>query len=409
MQKKRVLQINSVINSGSTGRIAEEIGLKAISNDWESYIAYGRNDRPSKSHKIKIGNKLDIYWHVLITRLSDRHGLGSKRATKRLIKEIEKVQPDIIHLHNIHGYYLNYEIFFEYLKATNTPIVWTLHDCWIMTGHCAHFDYIKCDKWKSHCNFCPQRYTYPKSFYDRSFNNYKLKKKLFCSKAEDMTLVPVSEWLSNILSNSFLYKSPKKNIHNGIDINTFSPQKSTLKNSLGIDDKFVIIGVASIWDARKGLEDFKKLSEQLNDDEIILLIGLSEKQISELPKDIIGITRTENVKQLAEFYSIADVFVNPTWEDSYPTTNLEATACGTPIITYKTGGSPESVSPETGFVVEKGNLGELRKVINTIKQNGKSFYSIACRERAVKMFNKEDRYAEYIELYEELLQGKRGD
>jgi glycosyltransferase involved in cell wall biosynthesis len=404
MTKKRLLQINTVINSGSTGRIAEEIGLKAMANGWESHIAYGRNDRPSKSHKIKIGGKLGIYWHVLITRLFDRHGLGSKRATKQLIEKIKKIEPDIIHLHNIHGYYLNIQVLFEFLSTTNIPTVWTLHDCWTMTGHCAHFDYIGCERWKSQCESCPQKKSYPKSFRDRSFKNHKLKKELFLSKSANMVLVPVSEWLSDILRDSFLGEISKKVIHNGIDIDVFTPQKSKLREELRLENKFILLGVASVWEKRKGLDDFKKLSTLLDKDEIIILVGLSKKQVAELPENIIGITRTENVKQLAEFYSIADVFVNPTWEDNYPTTNLEATACGTPVVTYKTGGSPESVSPKTGFVVEKGNIEELVSAIKIIKQQGKSSYTKACRERAVQKFNKDDRFAEYMELYEELLQ-----
>ena len=398
-----LLQINSIINSGSTGRIAEEIGLKAIANGWESYIAFGRNDRPSKSHKIKIGNKLGIYWHVFITRLFDKHGLGSKRATKQLVEDIKKIQPDIIHLHNIHGYYLNYKVLFEYLKTANTPIVWTLHDCWTMTGHCAYFDYISCDKWKTHCCSCPQKKSYPKSFYDRSFKNYELKKELFSSKITDMVLVPVSEWLSNLLADSFLSEISKKMIHNGIDIAVFTPQQSDLKKKLNIENKFILLGVANIWDKRKGLDDFKKLNASLKEDEVIILVGLSEEQIKELPSGVIGISRTENMKQLAEFYSIADVFINPTWEDNYPTTNLEATACGTPVITYKTGGSPESVFPETGLIVEQGNFEELRKTVNTIKQNGKSYYTNACLERAIRLFDKNDRYEDYINLYSELI------
>lgn len=401
---RKSIQINSVINSGSTGRIAEEIGLKAIQNGWKSYIAYGRNDRPSKSHKIKIGNMLDILWHVLMTRLFDQHGLWSKRATKQLIKEIEKIQPDIIHLHNIHGYYLNYEILFEYLKTTNIPVVWTLHDCWAFTGHCGYFTFINCSRWKEQCYSCPQKESYPKSFYNRSLKNFELKKELFCSKASDMVLVPVSEWLNSVVKESFLGNIPIRTIYNGVDIYTFSFQESKLREELHLENKFVMLGVASIWDKRKGLDDYKKLSTLLAKDEVIVLVGLSKKQIAELPKNIIGIERTENISKLVDLYSMADIVFNLSYEETFGLTTVEGFACGTPGIVYNCTASPELVSKETGFVVEAGDFEELIIAIKAIKQNGKSFYTAACRERAIQHFNKEDRYAEYVELYEELLQ-----
>lgn len=397
-----LLQINSVINSGSTGRIAEEIGVKAINNGWETYIAYGRNNRPSKSHKIKIGTELDVKWHGIQTRLFDRHGLASVSATKDLVKKIESIKPNVVHLHNLHGYYLNIEILFHYLSTVDIPIVWTLHDCWPFTGHCAYFDFVQCEKWKTQCKKCPQTSSYPKSFIDRSPQNFNLKKKLFLSCTNNLTLVPVSQWLSDLLNDSFFKNTEQTVIHNGIDTDIFSPQRKN-NNFHNLENKFVILGVAGVWEKRKGLEDFFELSTLLGEDEIILLIGLSELQIKQLPANIIGLKRTENVQQLAELYSLAGVFFNPTWEDNFPTTNLESLSCGTPVITYNTGGSPEAISSKTGFVIEQGDLGGVRKAINTIKENGKDYYSLACRERAVTMFDKNDRYGDYIQLYEELL------
>lgn len=404
---KKLLQINSVINSGSTGRIAEEIGLTAIEAGWESYIAYGRKDRPSKSAKIKIGNDIDLKWHGLQTRFFDKHGFGSKHATNVLVNNISQIKPDIIHLHNIHGYYINIEILFEYLETANIPVVWTLHDCWSITGHCAHFTSVGCDKWKTECYRCPQRNEYPASILvDRSKENFKIKKKLF-SAIPNLTLVPVSNWLASIIKQSFLQNASLKVIHNGINTKIFTPTSSSFfREKYHLEEKFILLGVTNIWVQKKGLFDFIELSKRLNEDFQIVLVGLTNKQIKQLPTNIIGIERTESVMDLADIYSTCDVFLNLTYEDNFPTTNLESLACGTPVITYKTGGSPESIDDLTGIIVEKGDIESLLIAVDKIKVNGKQFYSNACRNRAINLYSKEDRYQEYIELYDKLLKSE---
>lgn len=401
---KKLLQINSVVNSGSTGRIAEEIGQTAIAAGWKSYIAYGRNDRPSQSELIKIGNDWDIKMHGFQTRLFDRHGLGSRSATKELIGKIKEISPDIIHLHNIHGYYINIEILFNYLRNTNIPVVWTFHDCWPITGHCSYFTFVGCEKWKKKCYNCPQKTSYPASwFVDRSEKNFHLKKELFTS-LPNLTLVPVSNWLSGILKESYLQGFPIKLIHNGINTDVFKPSTSkAFRSNHGLEYKFLLLGVASDWSPRKGMKDFIELSKHLNCDYQIVLVGLSREQIEQLPDNILGIERTESVEELAELYASCDVYVNPTYEDNFPTTNLESLACGTPVITYKTGGSPEAIDEFTGIVVEQGNIAKLIDVINNVKDKGKQSYSEACVNRAYRLYKKEDRYQEYIEFYEQLL------
>ena len=401
---KKLLQINSVVNSGSTGRIAEEIAQTAIASDWESFIAYGRNERPSVSNLIRIGNNPDIKMHGLQTRLLDRHGLGSKRSTSEFIQQIDKIKPEVIHLHNIHGYYINIEVLFHYLKKVKVPVVWTFHDCWPITGHCTHFMFVNCDKWKTGCYKCPQKSRYPASYFiDRSEKNYVLKKEMFNSLS-NLTLVPVSQWLSGILKESFLQKYPIKVINNGINTDVFKPSRCTnFRFKHSFEKKFILLGVASIWDERKGLKDFIELSKLLNSDYQIVLVGLTNKQIKQLPENILGIERTESVEGLADIYASSDVFINPTYEDNFPTTNLEALACGTPVITYKTGGSPEAIDDSTGIIVEQGNIIKLVDAINQIKSHGKQNYSDACVDRAHRLYRKEDRYKEYIDLYESLL------
>jgi putative colanic acid biosynthesis glycosyltransferase len=401
---KKLLQINSVVNSGSTGRIAEEIAHTAIASGWESYIAFGRNERYSESNLIRIGNDLGIKMHGLQTRLFDRHGLGSVKSTKLFIQQVDKIKPDIIHLHNIHGYYINIEILFNYLSKVDVPVVWTLHDCWSITGHCTHFSYVGCEKWRTKCYSCPQKNEYPASlFIDRSEKNYILKNELFNSLS-NLTLVPVSQWLSDILKDSFLQKYPSSVINNGINTSVFKPSgNNEFRERYGLQNKFILLGVASIWSQRKGLEDFIELSKTLGADYQIILVGLTRKQKDQLPVEILGIERTESVEELAELYASSDVYINTTYEDTFPTTNLESLACGTPVITYNTGGSPESIDESTGIVVEQGNISKLVEAIRVIKDNGKQYYSDACVNRVNRLFKKEDRYKEYIDLYESLI------
>lgn len=399
---KTLLQINTVVNRGSTGRIAEEIGNLAINAGWNSYIAYGRKPGYSKSNLIRIGNVFHCYWHVLKTRLFDKHGLGSKSATMMFVEEIERISPDIIHLHNIHGYYLNYSILFKYLSEANIPIVWTLHDCWSFTGHCPYFDFVNCDKWKSQCSNCIQRKKYPASWFaDRSKMNYIDKKNCF-NRPRNLTLVPVSNWLNNLVKYSFLSKNDTVVIHNGIDLDTFYPRNS-IKEKLGLQNQFVILGVANIWEERKGLDEFIQLSREVSSDVTIILIGLSKKQMRIIPSNIIGIERTDSVNQLAEFYSSADIFLNLTKEDNFPTTNIEALACGTPVLTYRTGGSVEAVTPEVGFVVDQGDIGSILAAIQVVKTNGKEKYISICRDHAVLHFRNSQCFTKYIDLYNSLL------
>lgn len=399
---KILFQINVVANWGSTGRIAEEIGEMAISKGWKSYIAFGRNMNSSSSTLIRVGSQFGIMLHVLKSRLFDKHGLGSTKATIDLVKKIEEIKPDIIHLHNIHGYYLNYCVLFEYLSQCHIPVVWTLHDCWAFTGHCSHYDVIKCKKWMTLCEKCPQLKSYPASFgVDCSKTNYKLKRELF-NNIPNLILVPVSQWLSDNVKESFLKNCAVKLIHNGVSLDNFKVVTSQKQDYIS-KDKFMILGVASIWTDRKGLNDFLELSEILPDDYMIVLLGLTQKQIHCLPTNVIGITRTESVHKLTELYSSADLFLNLTKQDNFPTTNLEALASGTPVITYRTGGSVEAVDEKTGLIVEQGDIKGVFNAIKQIRAKGKSYYSDACRERAIMNFNKVDRYNEYIQLYDSIL------
>ena len=400
----KIFQFNVASNFGSTGRIAENIGILAQQQGWDCYIVHGpRYANPTSLNKICTETHWGEKLHGLRSLCLDEHGLGSKHATLRLIDEMGKISPDVVHLHNIHGYYLNYPILFDYLSTSQVPVVWTLHDCWCMTGHCVYFDSIHCDKWKTHCMNCPQLRTYPKSlFRDNSYNNFELKKKYFLKIRQQLHLVPVSDWLAGLVKQSFLKECSISRIYNGIDLTTFVPVQCTSFPWLD-KTRFWILGVASPWSKRKGYDDFIQLRKLLDGDFGLVMVGLTKKQIRQLPEGIVGIERTNNISQLVELYSAVDVFFNPTWEDNFPTTNLEALACGTPVITYRTGGSPEAISEDTGFVVEQGDFSGVLFAIETIRSNGKIFYQSKCRERAVTHYDKNISYQEYIDLYDQIL------
>ena len=391
MQRK-LLQLNVTANWGSTGKIAEGIGKAAMEAGWESAIAYGRYKRESESELIKVGNQADVYLHYAKNRIFDGEGLGSKGPTRRFIKWIEEYKPNVIHLHNIHDHWLNYPLLFEYLSTVNMPVVWTMHDCWAFTGGCAHFEGFGCDQWRMDaCRDCQHSY----SVFNRRGRNFKLKNELFSRLGRRLTVVGVSQWLVNYACESFLKDCNFHVINNGIDTETF-------RIVPGIEKQKMILGVSNVWPDYKGLGDFVNQRNLLSSDYRIVVVGLTEKQVKALPDGIEGYTRTSSVDELVKLYNEASVFVNPTKNDTFPTVNLEALACGTPVVTYRTGGSPEAVDEKTGIVVEKGDV---QGLVNAIQRAG-SLRSEDCRQRAVTHFNKDVQFGKYVDLYEQLLTQK---
>ena len=393
---KTLLQINVTANWGSTGKIAEQIGQCAIAHGWDSYIAYGRWYNPSQSHLIKIGDKLNMYQHYAEQRIFDNEGLCSRRATKEFIKRIDEIKPNVIQLHNIHDHYLNYRLLFEYLNKTDIKVVWTFHDCWAFTGHCFHFITKGCERWKSGCFDCPLQHEYPKTLFDRSRKNYTMKKNLFGAN-NNLTIIACSEWIANFVRQSFLKYKPIYVINNGIDLNVFKDSEN-----LGTNKKtFHVLAVSNVWNKDKGFDDILKLREILSNEYEITIVGVTKQQLNSLPQGIVGIERTQNVHELIALYSKAEVFINPTYADNFPTVNLEALACGTPVITYRTGGSPEAIDEKTGVVVEQGDINGLAVAIQKMKENPLS--SADCRKRAEDYFEKDKCFEKYIELYNGLM------
>lgn len=406
---KTLLQINPVLRvNTSTGRIMQEIGELAMQHGWRSCIAYskGRDGIKScQSEVIPVGNKWSTIWHGLETRLFDRHGLASNEATRLFVKQIQELKPDVIHIHNIHGYFLNYQILFDFLAQSTIPVVWTVHDCWLYTGHCYYYSYAGCNKWQTGCGHCPQKKEFPASWLiDRSHQNYEDKKQAFTSLPQDqLTIVPVSEWIREEMQHSFLRNNQFHVIHNGINTNIFNiynPEQ--VKQKYGLNGKHILLGVASIWSREKGFDDCIQMADFLHPDEMLVLVGVRPEQQKKLKKNMLGIPRTENIHQLAELYAAADAFINPTWQDNYPTVNLEAIACGTPVVTYRTGGSIEAITDQTGFIVPQGNVKEMLEAARLISQRGKAYYQQPCRTYALENFRKEDRYQDYLDLYDKL-------
>ena len=393
----RLLQINVTANWGSTGRIAETIGLEAIERGWESYIAYGRCYNPSQSKLIRIGRGWDKYLHYAEQRIRDNEGLCSRESTRKLIRQIDYIKPDVVQLHNIHDHYLNYQILFNYLNHSEIKVVWSFHDCWAFTGHCFHFVTHNCQKWRTGCSVCPMKNDYPKTMMDRSEDNYELKKSLFCD-CSNLTIVAVSDWMADLVRHSFLGEKRIEIIKNGVDLDVFSPVET--KHNKGYND---ILAVSNVWNHDKGLDDIIGLRNILPLDYRITVIGLNERQMSELPEGIVGHKRTQNIQELVKFYTDADVLINPTYADTFPTVNLEALSCGTPVITYNTGGSPEAVDEKTGLVVDQGDVRAMAEAIVSVCSKGREYYSSACRRSVEEQFDRNKCYQQYLDLYEDLL------
>ncbi len=402
---KKLLQINPVIKENtSTGKIMRTLGELAQAAGWESYVAYSRardGVPPHSSRLVPVGNKADLLLHWVATRLFDAHGLASRLATRRFVARLRELNPDVIHIHNIHGYFLNYKILSRALAQMGKPVAWTVHDCWLYTGHCYHYASAGCERWKTGCHHCPQKKAFPASrLLDRSRRNWEDKKKAFCS-IPGLTLVTVSRWMKGEIAQSFLGGVRCEVIHNGIDLDTFRPSPSA-ETALAYGTYY--LAVASIWLPEKGLQDLEKLSSVLDADERLVVVG-KRPSGHRFPRNVVCLERTADAAALAALYTEAVALVNPTWQDNYPTVNMEAIACGTPVVSYRTGGSPESITPQTGRVVEQGDVEGLAEALHAIRKQGKTHYTEACRSYALAHFRAQDRFNDYIQLYESLTTG----
>ena len=392
----KVVQINATCGKGSTGKICTSISDLLIQKNIENYIFYCGADSNDPAG-ICYATMPQIKLEALRSHLNGYYGFNSQLLTKKLLHQLDAIQPDIVHLHNLHGHNCNLEMLLRYLNIHRIKVFWTFHDCWAFTAYCPHFTMAKCEQWKSGCFNCPQLHNYS-FFFDRSKKLYQKKRNLLLGL--DLTIITPSQWLASLVKQSFFRDCPIKVIHNGIDLDVFTPTLSDSRKKYHIPDgKFMILGVAFDWGKRKGLDVFVNLAAQLDPDKYqIVLVGTNDRIDSQLPPQIISIHRTANQKELAETYTVADLFVNPTREENYPTVNMESIACGTPVITFRTGGSPEVLDKKTGAVVDCDDIDALEHEIIRISETH-PFTRDNCLARA-KQFDARMKYLEYLDLYE---------
>ena len=391
----KVVQINATCGYGSTGKITVDISRLLTEKNIENYVFYAENDS-NYPLGIRYANNKYLKIQALKTRVFGNYGFQAKGATKKIIKKLDEINPDIIHLHNLHSHNVNIEMLFKYIKKNGIKTIWTFHDCWALTGGCTHFDYIGCEKWKTNCKKCPQ-YRRMSWFFNRAESLFKKKKELF--SGIDLTIVTPSEWLKGLVGQSFLKENDVCVINNGIDLSIFTPTESDFRKRYGLEGKKVLLGVAMGFDGnRKGFYDFLKLAERLDEKHVLVLVGVGENQKRSLPEGIIGIERTKNQTELARIYTAADIFVNLTYEDNFPTVNLEALACGTPVVTYRSGGSAEVADDKVAFSAEKGDLDGIISIISKIEKN--EALSQKCRMRAESSFDKKYCFEKYLDLYD---------
>lgn len=397
----KVLMINVVCGIRSTGRICTDLAKALEEQGHEVKIAYGRENVPEQFQKyaVKIGTDLDVKLHGMKARLLDGAGFGSKKSTEKFIEWVKEYDPDVIHLHNIHGYYINVEVLFKYLKNCGKKVIWTLHDCWSFTGHCCYYSMAECLKWKTGCCNCSMTSSYPESWVDRSLHNFNRKKEIFTC-IDEIQLVTPSEWLKKEVKSSFLSKYSVQVIPNGIDTVAFSPKTNNFKEMHCISDKIMILGVASTWEKRKGLDDFVKLRSILSDKYAIVIVGLSKEQISKIPNGIIALQGTNSISQLAEIYTAADVFLNLSIEETMGLTTIEAMACDTPSIVYNATALPEVINEYSGEVVSPNNMEELVKAIEKIVKMREDYTPTMQAQK----YKKDERFNDYVELYRKLAQ-----
>ncbi len=393
----KVAQINGGV-FGSTGTIMFGIASLAEENGMEMrcfspVTSTNRNCEPAYAYT-KIGSYRLRQLSVLAARLTGKNGCFAIPETKKLIRELRAYDPDVIHLHTLHDSYVNLPLLFHYIKKHHIRTVWTLHDCWALTGHCTHFTFAQCDKWKTGCHHCPQLGEYPVTLWDTTAKMWRLKKEWFTG-ISDMTVVTPSRWLKDLVAESYLQEYPVKVIPNGIDVSVFCPGESAFKEAHGIAEKKMVLGVASGWNERKGLADLKTLAGLLDERYKLVLIGVSDEQRKGLPSQVLGLTRTNSAKELADAYRAADVFVNPTYEDTFPSVNLEARACQTPIITYDACGAPESAGPGA-TVIPCGNLEALAEAVLQVTREEQGDFS-----SEAETLDRNHCFLEYLRLYQE--------
>lgn len=398
----KILALNTFAGSGSTGRIALDIAQYAAGQGSETIIGFGAGDVPLEAQQfaLRIGGRAGRKWHGALRKLLDGEGYGSLAATLRLISFLKVYRPDVVHLHNLHGCYLNHRLLFRALRASGVPVLWTLHDCWPFTGHCAYFDFIGCDRWQTACHHCPQLRGYPTCIgADGSARNYRRRRKLF-TDVPNMTLAVPCRWMGELVSHSFLANHPVRVVYNGVNRDVFRPIPSDIRQKHGITEPYVALAVASEWEERKGVRHLPEIAASLGGEYRLVVLGLSKAQIEALPNGVLGLPRTASPRELVAWYTAADCFVNPTLEDNMPLVNLEAMACGTPVAVFATGGCPECIAKGCGIVAPRGDVPALVQAVQQLAPQ-KATMREACLAQAAA-FDAMETAKNYFTLYGEL-------
>lgn len=396
----KILQINACYGYLSTGIIIEDLEKEIYKSEGVCYVAYQTAVKEPVCG-FRIGNKFDRYIHGIHSRIFGKQGYRSNRATKKLLKWIVSVNPDIIHLHNLHSNYLNFNMLCDYIAEKNIKTVYTFHDCWAFTGKCSHYASASCDKWQTSCGNCPQlKNEVPSLIFDNTGKVLKDRTQ-HLNKIPDLTIVPCSFWMEEQIKKSLLKPKRIVTLYNGTDTNMFRPHSNSFRKDYKLDDKFLILGFANKWSNTKNIEGVKFISGNLADDEIIVIVGCNEKQkeLFSKFKNIVPVGYIGDRQLLSDIYSSADVFVNLTYEDTLPTVNMESICSKTPVITFNSCGSPELVSSSTGIVVDKGDFEGILNAIRFVKENSAQFDF----EDLIKKYDKNVCYNKYIELYKQIL------
>lgn len=401
----KVVQINSVYNKGSIGRTTAEIHEALRKTGNESYV-YTSVSEDEDKNVFRIGNTFDHKLHSLLSKIFGLQGYFSYSATWKLIRHLKEIAPDIVHLRNLHANYINLPMLLKYLAREDIATVLTLHDCWFITGKCCYYTHVNCNKWKTECHNCPAlKYDNVSWFLDRSRKVFNDKKKLF-NAIPRLAVYGNSQWTTDQAKQSFL-KNAKYvgRIYNWIDQQIYHEVNcNDLKHKYSLDDKFVILGVSQGWSNRKGLNIFVELAKRIPDSVIVLIGKMNCKET--LPSNIISVGQIQNIEELCKFYSLSDVFINPSLQETFGKVSAEALCCGTPIIVNNATANPELVGPKCGYVVKNNDIEEYVFYINEILRLGKKFFSEHCIQFASSNFDKDINILEYLELYKLLYNSK---
>lgn len=393
----KVLFVNLVYAVGSTGKIITDMMEVLKRSGHDARVLYGVGEKSDDPDAVRVSGKPGYYFHNAVSRFTDHAGLYSRAATRKLIREIRAFSPDVIHLHTLHGFYVNYEMLFRFLKQAGVPVIWTLHDCWAFTGHCTHFSQANCTQWQTLCRDCRLLCRYPHCYGRGDVTRNYLRKKAAFTGVKNLTLTTPSQWLADQAAHSFLRDYPCVVVPNGIDRAVFHPRPSGLRAAYHLQDKKIVLGVANAWNARKGLPDMLALAERLGAAYQVVLIGLTERQLPHIPPNVLGLLRTADRTELAQWYTAADVFVNPTYEETFGLTTVEAQACGTPAVVYATDGCPETLLTEDSVLVAQGDREALVRAVREVAQRG-----VCVDDHAADRLDKNRAYEKYIRLYEHM-------